>query len=643
MTISADIFDVQGPIASALSRYELRDAQVEMTRAVEEAIDRGGVLLAEAGTGTGKTLAYLVPAIVSEQTVVISTRTKNLQEQVFFKDIDFLKSAFDKPLSAVYLKGQDNYLCLRRHREFVTSPKVLAYSPNRVEELEDWARQTKTGDRMELEGLPDNDPMWREVCSSREARIGAKCSFGADCFVTKARLRAMRAKLIVVNHHLYFADLVMRLKGSSILPPHDVVIFDEAHVIEDVATEFFSTSVSSSKIDRVLRDLENTVRNAKLENDPAKRRRPDLIKTAKAASKDLFTMFRGSDGRSRLIPEELDGTSVEKYHRLDSGLDAVEKSLKSIEGCDETVDHISKRIEGLRADLFMVIAQTSKGFVHWIENRKRSVVLGASPIDISEMLRQGIFLSIPTVVLTSATLSTGGDFAFLKSRLGIDFDVKELSLPSPFNFEEQARIYLPTHLPDPRDSKFSDEAASESVRLIDLTKGGALFLFTSVRNMRTTYNSLKGRVPDLLMLQGEAPKSTLFKRFIENPNSVLCATASFWQGVDIPGDALRLVIIDKLPFASPGDPLVAARIEHLLAGGHKPFIEYQVPQAALSLKQGFGRLIRTKFDRGIVAILDRRLHTMPYASVFLNSLPTCPVLSSFENVSSWWNSSKATH
>jgi ATP-dependent DNA helicase DinG len=367
---AANIFDIKGPIASAMPIYEPRKEQVQMARAVEETIEKGGVLLAEAGTGTGKTLAYLVPAILSDLRVIISTGTKNLQEQVYFKEIEFLSRALERTINAVYLKGQDNYLCLRRLSEFLGSPKVLAYSPKPVQELEKWAKSTLTGDRMEVENLRDDDPLWSEVCSTRDTRIGAKCPFNSACFVTKARLEAMRAKLVVVNHHLYFADLATRVNGGSILPDHDVVVFDEAHAIEDVATEFFSTQVSSARVERMLNDVLSAVRRAKLRDDPAGQRRLGHVESARLASAALFEKFRGEDGRLRLTLDEIRSDQEEAYFRLDAALDAVSQSLKQIEGKDEAVNHVSNRLEKLRSDLEKVIGQTEKGYVYWVENQK---------------------------------------------------------------------------------------------------------------------------------------------------------------------------------------------------------------------------------------------------------------------------------
>jgi ATP-dependent DNA helicase DinG len=637
LTNSSDIFEWNGPIAQTLDRFERRKAQVVMAKAVEETIEKGGIILAEAGTGTGKTLAYLVPAILSDRTVIVSTGTKNLQEQIFFKDIRFLEKALNTSIEAVYLKGQDNYLCLRRFYNFMRSPRALAHSPTKVSDLEKWAEQTETGDRMEMEGLADSDPLWREICSTRETRIGSKCKFADACFLTKARIQAAQAKIVVVNHHLYFADLSTRLRGGSVLPAHEVVIFDEAHEIENVATEFFSITVSSRRIDGILDNVTASVKAARFQDDPAATRRQKLIVNVKEASRELFSKFKGSLGRERLVPEEMGTGHLSSYHRLDTALEAVELSLTAVEGRDDMIDHGRDTIKNLRTDLSTVISQTVTGYVHWIDNRKRAVILGASPIDISHTLREGIFFSIPTAVLTSATLSTSGNFDFLKNRLGLDFDVTELSLPSPFDYSVQACLYVPNHLPDPRDSEFAPQLAAEAMKLIAITEGGALLLFTSVRNMQLVHGILETQLSgSSLLLQGTAPKSLLLAQFTRNHHAVLCATASFWQGVDVPGHALRLVIIDKLPFSSPGDPLTAARIDFLADQGHNPFIDYQVPEAALFLKQGFGRLIRTQNDRGIVSIMDKRLHTARYAKIFLNSLPTCPRPDNLEAVAKWW-------
>lgn len=640
MTEIKDIFGVTGPLAAQMAHYEMRSSQVAMAERVAQTIDDEGVLLAEAGTGTGKTLAYLVPIILADVKAVISTGTKNLQEQIFFKDIEFLARVFNQPINAVYLKGQENYLCVRRLKAFLRSPAVLSYPPDEVERVSDWAKVTQTGDRMELPELSDNAPIWFEICSTKETRIGARCPFAGECFVSLARQQAMRARIVVVNHHLYFADVATRQKGGNLLPRHEVLVFDEAHGVEDVATEFFSKRVSSRQLDRLISDTLKTVRVAKLSADPAEDRRHRLGDGVKRAGADFFHLFRDVEGKNGLIPEEMPSSSVDAYYRLDNALDGFEQTLHQLEGRDDAIDHMALRINETRNTLAELVTESEVGLVHWVENRKRSVILGASPIDVSMAIREGVFFSIPTVVLTSATLSTNGDFKFLKSRLGIDFDTSELTVPSPFNYKQQACLYLPEGLPDPRSDTFVEAATDIAESLIALTDGGALLLSTSHRNMAAFHQRLEGRVSGPLLRQGTAPKHHLLETFVSSRTSVLVATTSFWQGVDLPGDALRLVIIDKLPFAAPTDPLEAARIEHLNAQGIKPFMAYQVPSAALQLKQGFGRLIRTEQDNGIVAVLDKRLTDKPYGRVFLKSLPPCPQIRRMEELVRFWEQLK---
>ena len=640
MTVS-ELFAANGPLAAVMSGYRVREAQVHMAEAVEQCIVNEGVLLAEAGTGTGKTLAYLVPVLLSGKRAVISTGTKNLQEQVFFKDIRFLQEALGLPVRTVYLKGQDNYLCRRRLAELLRSPAALGYSAERLAALKRWADTTKTGDRMEAEGLSDDDPLWWEVCSTKDTRIGSRCPYFDECFVTAARKQALAADVVVVNHHLYFADAAMRIGGGSLLPKHDILVFDEAHGIEDVAVEFFSRTVSSGQLERLVPDVLKTVGVAALRDDPGEQGRARLAANVKEAASGFFLHFRGEEGRSRFVPEEISGACIEAYHRLDASLDAFENSVCGLEGRDEAVDHAAGRIRRVRDDLATLVTESAAGHINWQEQRRRTVILGRSPISVSELLRESVFFTVPSVVLTSATLSTGGDFRFLKSRVGIDFDVQELTVSSPFNYETQSCLYVPEQIADPREATFPEQAAEIAASLIEITGGGALVLCTSYRHMSAIHRLLKGRVPGMLAVQGEAPKRHLLQRFAADRDGTLVATAGFWQGVDLPGDALRLVIMDKLPFASPGDPLEAARIASLEAEGRKPFIEYQVPAAALLLKQGFGRLIRTEADRGIAAILDRRLVTKNYAEIFRRSLPPCPRFSRIDEVRAWWLSTKS--
>jgi len=632
-------FDASGPLAGCLERYERREPQIAMARAVDKIVRETGVLLAEAGTGTGKTLAYLAPAAISEKRVVVSTGTRNLQDQIFFKDLVLLGRALGRPVDAALLKGQENYLCRRRLAALSGSPLVLGFAPRDVERLIAWSETTATGDRAEIDWLGDESPLWREVCSTAETRLGQRCPAFDSCFVTRARLDAQRALMVVVNHHLYFADLATRARGASgVLPRHDVVVFDEAHLIEDVATEFFSVKVSTGRVDRLLDDVVKTI-SAALRDDELTARHEKLAKRARAASARFFANFRHLDaGRSRLDFSDSGEGARQAYYKLDAALDAVESSLRGLPSRDETIEHAADRCRDVRRDLAEILEGRDGGgaSVRWVEAKPRSIAIGASPIDVAEPFREGVLFRIPAAVLTSATLSTGGDFKFLRSRLGIDFDADELSFPAPFDFERQARLFVPRHLPDPRDDDFFELAVAEALQLIRITGGGALVLSTSTRGMHALHRGFDGMVPGPLFVQGDAPKSTLLEQFTADPSSVLVATTSFWQGVDIAGDALRLVVIDKLPFASPQDPIVEARIRRIEEAGGSAFKEYQVPQAALALKQGFGRLIRTRYDRGVVAVLDKRLWTKGYGRIFLGSLPPCPVASSLEELTEWW-------
>jgi len=621
-----DLLGPDGPLARAIPGYEHRESQLAMADAVEQALDSEGVLLVEAGTGTGKTLAYLVPAILSGRKVVISTGTKTLQDQIMEHDLPLLERHLGLPVRAACMKGLGNYLCLRRYEEFLTSADAdRAPFERLVPTIRRFRETSLSGDRGEL-SLPEGVPIWSEVASSSETRIGARCAHFEPCFVTRMRRAAEDAQIIVVNHHLFFADLATRgPHGGGAIPDYDAVIFDEAHQVEDVATEFFGLRVSTTRVETLIRDAQRALGAAGFSDASA----PRLRAVLDAAAQFFTSLPRpsvGNDSRATLEPRQISEHARESMLRLDAELEALAAHCKLRASGGEAVVQMARRAGAIRDDLASILdggasTATKTSHVTWTEMRGRSVSLGASPVDVSAIMRDEVLGRTRAVVFTSATLATDDSFAFTKQRLGVDFEVDELIVPSPFDYPRQAALYTPRTMPDPRDPGFLEAAAEEILALVELTGGGAFVLTTSVRAMHELARRCVPRLRNLAFVQGAAPKAALLEAFRKDGHAVLFATASFWEGVDVPGDALRLVVIDKLPFDVPSDPLVAARTKRLEEDGRQPFMEYLVPSAAISLKQGFGRLVRTRRDHGIVAVLDRRLTTKGYGKVFLRSLP----------------------
>jgi ATP-dependent DNA helicase DinG len=632
-----EILGRNGRLASVLPGYEHREVQLEMARAVERTLADKGVLLVEAGTGTGKTLAYLVPALLSGLKVVVSTGTRTLQDQLMEHDLPLLERGLGEPVSAACMKGLGNYLCLRRYEEFrQSSGSLLGARPRELELLEDWRGRTETGDRAELRTLPESAGIWSEVHSGSDTRIGPRCTFYADCFVTKMREAAKKAQLVVVNHHLFFADLALRgPHGAAVLPDYDAVIFDEAHLLEDIATDFFGISVSTQRIEVLLRDAAHTLAAERLSGDAAR----ILQYAANTASQFFATLPRlaeGESGRLPLPPELFSQRVREPMFALDNAFDELAGFCKRHSADSEPVAQLARRADQLRDDVALIAEGGGAERIAWTMVRGRRASIGSSPIDIGNLLKEKLFYRAPSVVLTSATLSTGGNFDFIKSRLSLDFGAREVLLASPFDYPKQAALYLPDDLGDPRDSGHAERAAARILELCALTGGGAFVLCTSLRAMRDFAARCRPELGARVLVQGEAPNARLLEQFREANDKVLFATAGFWQGVDVPGQALRLVIIDKLPFDVPSDPLVQARCARLEAAGEKSFMKYLVPAAALTLKQGFGRLIRTRHDRGIVALLDGRVSSKGYGKVFLRSLPDATRCRSMPELEAFW-------
>jgi ATP-dependent DNA helicase DinG len=615
------IFGTGGLLQSRHPGYEFRSSQLAMAEIVDEAFQKHQHAIIEAGTGTGKTLAYLIPAIRSGRRVVISTATKSLQEQLFSKDVPFLQKHFAPNLKAALMKGRNNFLCRQKVHQF--EGQALLKGIDEVDwfaQIRDWEKLTETGDRSELTFLPDDAELWHRIDARSDLCTGQKCPEFARCFLTAMKQRAQEADLIIVNHHLFFADLAIRQDDfGSILPEYSAVVFDEAHEIEDVASDYFGRRVSSYQFEELVRDTEAMLRLLKIEAAPL---RKHLLRVRERA-RGFFEHFPEREGRYPFGPTERK-SFLEKNHEafedLAAAVKRIETELSALNPKPEEVVTLARRGSDLRREFEFLLESEEKSYVYWYERRGKGIVLTATPIDVSEVLREKLFEQFDTVVLTSATLAVGGRFDFLKQRLGLQ-PAKEKVLPQEFDFHEQALLYIPADMPDVRHESFSRRAAQEITKLLEISKGRAFCLFTSYAQMRGVYELISGRVNFPMLLQGTAPKTILLERFRSTPNAVLFATASFWQGVDVPGTQLSCVIIDKLPFAVPSDPIVAARVRALQEDGRNPFAEYQVPEAVLALKQGFGRLIRAKTDRGILAILDNRISRMQYGRIFLESLP----------------------
>jgi ATP-dependent DNA helicase DinG len=616
-----------------LDGFEARDAQLQMAAAVADVFADGGVLLAEAGTGTGKTLAYLVPAILSGKRVLVSTGTKNLQEQIFFKDLPVLKAALGVPFTATYMKGRGNYLCLHR---FATLKDGAAIRSREeifaIDAIDEWARRTETGDRAEMEDLPEDLPLWPEIAATAENCLGADCPQFNDCFVTRMRQRAAESDVVIVNHHLLCADASVRQSAfGEVIPACQYAIVDEAHQLEDVATQYFGRMISNFRFDDFARDVDRALGSRQITD-------PDTVDTLRRDVehlRDFARMFfgalqimrheagSGSESRIRVRAAQLAPTLPDAAALIDA-LEALEGTIALTKDAPEDVLALARRATELREDVRFLTRADDPGHVYYLDIRGRGVFLRASPIDVSDIVREMLLERMTATVLTSATLSVDGRFDYVRGRLGIR-KAHEVRLTSEFDYREQAILYLPKKMPDPRSPQFIEAASREVVEILRRTDGRAFVLFTSYNNLRQVHQFASARIPYPILVQGSAPRSALLREFKSTPNAVLFATSSFWQGVDVVGEALSCVIIDKLPFASPGDPITSARIEAINEAGGNAFGEYQIPLAILALQQGLGRLIRHRTDRGVLAVLDPRLRTMGYGRRFLASLPPAPV------------------
>jgi ATP-dependent DNA helicase DinG len=623
-----------------------------MAQAVEQALEEKRHLIVEAGTGTGKTLAYLLPVIRSGKRVIISTGTKNLQEQLFYKDVPFLEQALfggaegkgSRKLSVCYMKGRNNYLCRKKLYDLTDQPVL-----NGLDEIEQyralaaWEKNTQTGDRAELAELPEASQLWYKLDARADTCTGQKCSQWERCFITEMRRRAMESDIIIVNHHLFFADLAIKLQAdgapdAGILPEAAAVIFDEAHELEDVAGNYFGISVSNLRMDDLARDVESSMQHNRMMSASLS----GAIGSLRERSQFFFSLLPPGDGRfSFENRREFLEENGDEFLALNQALTRVAGELENLPQKPEEIFNFARRAQELQVQLQFAMESEDRNTVFWIERRgktfspqrsratektkdnyqgRQNVFLQATPIDVGPILRECLWSKLDCAVLTSATLAVGGGFEYIRQRLGMEH-AREVVLPSHFNYESQALFYVPPDLPDARTPQFVAKASERIRKLLELTRGRAFVLFTSYAQMNEIYQRLLGEVKFPLLKQGDAPKSALLDEFRLTPNAVLFATSSFWQGVDVQGEQLSCVIIDRLPFAVPSDPVVAARVKAIDADGGNAFFQYQVPAAVITLKQGFGRLIRSLHDRGLLVLLDNRILKKQYGRVFIESLP----------------------
>jgi ATP-dependent DNA helicase DinG len=623
-----------GVLARTHPAYEFRRGQLQMAQAVEQVLEKKRHLIVEAGTGTGKTLAYLLPVIRCGKRVIISTGTKNLQEQLFHKDIPFLEQALfpngEGKLNVCYMKGRNNYLCRKKLYDLTDQPILSG-----LEEIEHyravaaWEKVTQTGDRAELASLPESSALWHKLDARSDTCLGQKCSSWERCFITEMHRRAMESDIIIVNHHLFFADLAIKQASeyapdAGILPEVGAVVFDEAHELEDVAGSYFGVSVSNMRVDELCRDVDGSLQRNKLLSVSIS----GALRSLREHSQLFFSLLPNGEGRiafenRREFLEE----NGDEFLGLQQALGRLGSELENLPSKPEEIFNFGRRAQELQVQLGFIMESEDRNTVFWIERRggrgrgsAANVFLQATPIDVAPILKACVFDKLECAVLTSATLAVGGGFEYMRRRLGLEH-AREVVLPSHFDYASQAMLYVPPDLPDPRTPQFAPRAANRIRRLLEITRGRAFVLFTSYAQMNDVYNRLLGELEFPLLLQGDAPKTVLLEEFRLTPHAVLFGTSSFWQGVDVQGEQLSCVIIDRLPFAVPSDPVVAARVRAIDADGGNAFFQYQVPAAVITLKQGFGRLIRSLHDRGLLALLDNRILKKAYGRVFLESLP----------------------
>jgi ATP-dependent DNA helicase DinG len=645
-----DFFSNHGLLAETFQGFEARDGQRLMARAVMEtlleplnpSLNPQCQLAVEAGTGVGKTLAYLIPAVLSNQKIVISTNTRNLQEQILKKEIPFIREHLAPDLTALCVKGRQNYLCLHRWHQFIGNPQRPLFSgSDELARIDDWLQETETGDRAELYWLADEAPLWQAISSTTSQCLGIHCPEGPRCFITRLRKKAAQSRILIVNHHLFFSDLALRRFGhAEVLPRYESVIFDEAHHLEGVATRYFGNSFSHYQLLDLVKDIEISAQ-ADLKGRELER----VVQSSRALAKQadhFIGLFPKEKGRFPLLPfvEEFRDWQDERRDLLDH-LEALAGHLDQILQVAEAWNGLLRRCRELIGSFETITEYQETSSVYWYERREKTLQLSASPIEVGDQLNEHFYRQVKSVVFTSATLTTGGSFRYFLDRLGLSPKIQTLIIDTPFDYRNRTRLYIPPDsFPLPAQPHFQERLQEELFQIVMAANGRSLLLFTSITAMKKSYQHLADRLPFPVFVQGEAAKTALLENFQQQTHSVLLAVASFWEGIDVPGESLSCVIIDKLPFEVPSDPVIMARAEKIKAEGGNPFFDFQVPRAILTLRQGVGRLMRSSSDRGVLAIIDVRLFTKKYGGVFLKSLPPSPIVRGITQVQDFFKEEK---
>jgi ATP-dependent DNA helicase DinG len=620
-----EVFNANGPLARALPGYAYRPEQAAMAKAVGAALARLEPLIVEAGTGTGKTFAYLVPALLSGRSVIISTGTRTLQDQLYRRDVPLLAKALGMPVKIALLKGRANYLC--RHRLDLATQQGSLLGPERgaaraLARVSRWAATTKSGDLAELTDLPEQSAIWPSITSTRENCLGQECPQFSRCHVVDARRNAQSAAIVVVNHHLLLADLALKDEGfGDLLPGAEAVILDEAHQVPDIAAQFFGEMWSVRQVQLLMRDITAELSAAAI-------RAPSIVEAVLGIDAHLEGLrFALQRGAGRYEWSELPDSFLDALPDIETALSEVAEQLDGL-GAGAGTANCSRRASTLANGLAALRELPDEAGLRWVEAGANGMLLQFTPFEIAERLREYVESRPCAWVFTSATLAIGDDFSHFAARVGLP-DARTLRIDSPFDYLTQARLFLPPRMPDPAHPSYADKFIDACAPLLEASGGRAFLLYTSYRGLAEGVRALKARFPTPafpVLVQGEAPREALLNRFRELGNAVLLATGSFWEGVDVKGEALSIVAIDKLPFAAPDDPLLKARLEGIRRRGGNPFFEYQLPQAVLALKQGVGRLIRDFDDFGVIVIGDPRLKTKSYGRAFLDSMPPSPII-----------------